>query len=69
MILRHPAAAPLLVSRQVMTTRQLQQVDGYRALLTRQEFTEDRTVEVLRTLYGYALGFALVEANLAAGGQ
>jgi AcrR family transcriptional regulator len=69
MILRHPAAAPLLVSRQVMTTRQLQQVDGYRTLLTRQGFTEDRAVEVLRTVYGYALGFALVEANLVAGGQ
>lgn len=69
LILRHPAAAPLLVSRQVMTTRQLQQVDGYRGLLMRQGFTEDRAVEVLRTLYGYALGFALVEANLVAGGQ
>lgn len=69
MILRHPAAAPLLVSRQVMTTRQLQQVDGYLGLLMRQGFTEERAVEVLRTLYGYALGFALVEANLAAGGQ
>ena len=69
LILRHPAAAPLLVSRQVMTTRQLQQVDGYRGLLVRQGFTEDRAVEVLRTLYGYALGFALVEANLVAGGQ
>jgi AcrR family transcriptional regulator len=69
MILRHPAAAPLLVSRQVMTTRQLQQVDGYRALLIGQGFTEGRAVAVLRTLYGYALGFALVEANLVAGGQ
>lgn len=69
MILRHPAAAPLLVSRQVMTTRQLQQVDGYCGLLTGQGFTEDRAVEVLRTVYGYALGFALVEANLTVGGQ
>ena len=69
MILRHPAAAPLMVSRQVMTTRQLQQVDGYLRLLTGQGFTEDRAVEVLRTVYGYALGFALVEANLVAGGQ
>ena len=68
-VLRHPAAAPLLVSRQVMTTRQLQQVDGYRGLLVRQGFTESRAVEVLRTLYGYALGFALIEANLVAGGQ
>jgi len=69
MILRHPAAAPLLVSRQVLTTRQLQQVDGYRGLLIRQGFTEERAVEVLRTVYGYALGFALVEANLACCGQ
>lgn len=68
MILRHPAAAPLLVSRPVMTTRQLQQVDGYLRLLMRQGFTEDRAVEVLRTLHGYALGFALVEANLVACG-
>ncbi len=69
MILRHPAAAPLLVSRQVLTTRQLQQVDGYLALLAGQGFAEERAVEVLRTVYGYALGFALVEANLVAGGQ
>jgi AcrR family transcriptional regulator len=69
LVLRHPAAAPLLVSRQVMTTRQLRQLDGYRGLLMRQGFTEDRAIEVLRTLYGYALGFALVEANLVAGGQ
>ena len=69
LILRHPAAAPLLVSRQVMTTQQLEQVDHYTRLLIRQGFTEDRAVEVLRTLYGYALGFALVEANLAACGQ
>lgn len=69
LILRHPAAAPLLVSRQVMTTRQLQQVDGYLGLLTGHGFTGDRAVEVLRTVYGYALGFALVEANLVAGGQ
>jgi AcrR family transcriptional regulator len=69
LILRHPAAAPLLVSRQVMATRQLQQLDGYTRLLMRQGFTEHHAVEVLRTLYGYALGFALVEANLAAGGQ
>ena len=69
LILRHPAAAPLLISRQIMTTRQLEQVDGYLGLLMRQGFTEDRAVEVLRTLYGYTLGFALVEANLAAGGQ
>jgi AcrR family transcriptional regulator len=69
LILRHPAAAPLLVSRQVMTTRQLQQVDGYLGLLMGQGFTEGRALEVLRTVYGYALGFALVEANLVACGQ
>jgi AcrR family transcriptional regulator len=69
LILRHPAAAPLLVSRQVMTTQQLEQVNHYTRLLILQGFTEDRAVEVLRTLYGYALGFTLVEANLVACGQ
>jgi AcrR family transcriptional regulator len=69
LILRHPAAAPLLVSRQVMTMRQLQQVDAHLKLLMGQGFAEDRAVEVLRALYGYALGYALVEANLVACGQ
>ena len=68
-IRRHPAAAPLLASRPVMPTRRLEQLDAYAKLLMRAGFTEARAVEVLRTVYGYAFGFALVEANLVAGGQ
>jgi hypothetical protein len=62
LILRHPAAAPLLVSRPVMPTRRLEQVDAYRALLMRAGFTEDRALDVLRTVYMYAHGYALAEA-------
>lgn len=61
-ILRHPAAAPLLVSRQVMPTRRLEQLDGYLKVLTRAGFTEDRAIDVLRTVVVHAHGFALVEA-------
>jgi AcrR family transcriptional regulator len=61
-ILRHPAAAPLLVSRPVMPTRRLEQVDAYRALLIREGFTEDRALDVLRTVFMYAHGYALAEA-------
>jgi AcrR family transcriptional regulator len=61
-ILRHPAAAPLLVSRPVMPTRRLEQVDAYRRLLMREGFTEDRALDLLRTVYMYAHGYALAEA-------
>jgi AcrR family transcriptional regulator len=61
-ILRHPAAAPLLVSRPVMPTRRLEQVDAYVRLLMRAGFTEDRAMDVLRTVVVYAHGYALVEA-------
>jgi AcrR family transcriptional regulator len=65
-ILRHPAAAPLLVSRPVMPTRRLQQVDAYVRLLMRAGFTEDRAMDVLRTVYVYAHGYALAEACFTA---
>jgi AcrR family transcriptional regulator len=61
-ILRHPAAAPLLVSRPVMPTRRLEQLDAYARLLQRAGFTEDRAMDVLRTVFMYAHGYALVEA-------
>jgi AcrR family transcriptional regulator len=66
MIRRHPAAAPLLVSRPVMPTRRLEQVDAYVRLLMRAGFTEDRALDVLRTVYVYAHGYALAEACFTA---
>jgi AcrR family transcriptional regulator len=68
-ILRHPAAASLLVSRPVMSTRRLEHIDAYLTLLTRAGFAEDRVIEVLRTVSGYPHGFTLVEACFAVCGQ
>jgi AcrR family transcriptional regulator len=65
-ILRHPAAAPLLVSRRIMPTRRLEQVDAYIRLLERAGFTEDRAMDVLRTVVMYAHGYALAEACFTA---
>jgi AcrR family transcriptional regulator len=65
-ILRHPAAAPLLVSRRVMPTRRLEQLDAYLAVLTRAGFAEDRALDVLRTVVLYAHGYALAEACFTA---
>ena len=65
-ILRHPAAAPLLVSRPVMPTRRLEQVDAYVRLLMQAGFTEERAMDVLRTVVMYAHGYALVEACFTA---
>jgi AcrR family transcriptional regulator len=61
-IRRHPAAAPLLASRPVMPTRRLEQLDAYATLLMRSGFAEDRAMDVLRTVYTYAHGYALAEA-------
>jgi AcrR family transcriptional regulator len=66
MIRRHPAAAPLLVSRPVMPVRRLEQVDGYVKVLMREGFTENRAMDVLRTVVVYAHGYALVEACFTA---
>jgi AcrR family transcriptional regulator len=65
-IRRHPAAAPLLASRPVMPTRRLEQLDAYARLLMRAGFTEDRAMDVLRTVYVYAHGYALAEACFTA---
>jgi AcrR family transcriptional regulator len=65
-ILRHPAAAPLLVSRRIMPTRRLEQIDAYLRLLMRAGFTEDRAMDVLRTVVLYAHGYALAEACFTA---
>jgi len=62
MIRRHPAAAPLLASRPIMPTRRLEQLDAYTRLLIRAGFTEERAMDVLRTVYMYAHGYALAEA-------
>jgi hypothetical protein len=65
-ILHHPAAAPLLVSRRIMPTRRLEQVDAYIRLLMLAGFTEDRAMDVLRTVVMYAHGYALAEACFTA---
>jgi len=62
-ILRHPAAAPLLVSRAVMPTRRLEVIDAYLQVLRHAGFPEDRALDVLRTVYVYALGHALAEVS------
>jgi Tetracyclin repressor-like, C-terminal domain len=60
------AAAPLLASRPVMPTKRLEQLDAYARLLMRAGFTEDRAMDVLRTVYMYAHGYALAEACFTA---
>ncbi|HEX9357818.1 MAG TPA: TetR/AcrR family transcriptional regulator C-terminal domain-containing protein [Streptosporangiaceae bacterium] len=57
-IRRHPAAAPLLVSRPVMPTCRLEVIDAYLQVLRHAGFPEDRALDVLRTVYVYAQGYA-----------
>jgi AcrR family transcriptional regulator len=58
---RHPAAAPLLVSRPVMPASRLECLDSYLQVLLRAGFPEDRALQALRTMYVYAHGHALAE--------
>jgi AcrR family transcriptional regulator len=66
-IRRHPAAAPLLVSRPVMPTRRLEVIDAYLQVLLHAGFPEDRALDVLRTVYVYAQGYALAEVSFSDG--
>lgn len=63
MVHRHPAAAPLLASRRVLTVHSLEVIDACLRVLRRAGFTEDRALEVLRVVHVYALGHALTEVS------
>jgi AcrR family transcriptional regulator len=58
---RHPAAAPLLLSRPVMPTSALEFYDHYLRRLTDGGLRQQRAVELLRTVTAYGFGFALAE--------
>lgn len=62
-IRRHPAAAPLLVGRNVMPTRVLEVIDAYLHLLQHAGFPPGRALDVLRTAYVYAQGYAFAEIS------
>lgn len=67
LVLRHPRTAPLLTSRSVMPVHALEVLDANLTVLQRAGLTEVRSAEILRTLYAYALGFALIEVSWLAG--
>ncbi|MGH3712814.1 MAG: TetR/AcrR family transcriptional regulator [Micromonosporaceae bacterium] len=58
---RHPKAAPLLMSRPTMPTPALELLDRYLRRLTEGGLPQQRAVELMRTVYGYGIGFALAE--------
>ncbi|HEU5421373.1 MAG TPA: TetR/AcrR family transcriptional regulator C-terminal domain-containing protein [Streptosporangiaceae bacterium] len=62
-IRRHPAAAPLLASRAVMPIRRLEVIEGYLHVLRAAGFGGDCALDVLRTVYVYAQGYALAEVS------
>lgn len=67
-VLRHPRVAPLLTtSRSVIPTHALEVMDAYLTLLQEWGMTEARAAEIVRTLYAYALGFALIEVSWLVG--
>ena len=66
LIHRHPHAAPLLISRPIMSTYHLEVLDAHLRVLRDGGFTDERALELLRTVEAYALGFALLEVSYLA---
>jgi len=62
MIVRHPAAAPLL-NRGLMPARSLEYLDACRQVLLRDGFTQHRVMQALRAVYVYATGYGLAEVT------
>jgi len=58
---RHPAAAPLVMTRQVLPLGALQVYKAHLDALGRAGFSRRRAVDVMRTVLGYSFGFALSE--------
>ncbi|MQA24250.1 MAG: TetR family transcriptional regulator [Micromonosporaceae bacterium] len=65
---RHPNAAPLVISQQVMPAPALRVVEAQTAAAVSHGITETRAHGLLRTLTSYALGSAYVEVSLGMGG-
>ena len=65
---RHPNAAPLMISQQLMPAQALRIVQAQTALAVRQGVAEAYAHALLRTITSYALGSAYVEVGWGMGG-
>jgi AcrR family transcriptional regulator len=60
---RHPRAAPLLMSRQVMPEEALRICDAYLRVMQDGGVPEEHAVALLRTVFAYGFGYALAELS------
>lgn len=60
---RHPHAAPLMTSRPVMPPAALEAFHAQLQLLHAVGFDQTRAAEALRAVFGYAVGWALIELS------
>lgn len=65
---RHPNAAPMMISQQVIPAPALRLVQAQTAAAVRRGLTETYAHALLRTITSYALGSAYVEVSWAMGG-
>jgi len=63
LIHRHPHAAPLLISRPIMSTYHLEVLAAHLRVLRDGGFAEEQAVEVVRAVEAYTLGYALLEVS------
>jgi AcrR family transcriptional regulator len=60
---RHPHAAPLLMSRQVLPEEALRIFDTYLRVMLDGGVPEEQAVALLRTVFAYGFGYALAELS------
>lgn len=66
-LMRHPNAAPLIASQQIMPEPALRVVQAYTAAAERNGLTESQAHAILRTINSYAMGSAFVELRWGIG--
>ncbi len=59
----HPHAYPLLMARGIMTTPELQAIDGAMGALERAGLNREQAAEMIRTLFAYAVGYGMLELS------
>jgi len=59
----HPHAYPLLMARGIMTTPELQAIDGAIQALERAGLNREQAAEMIRTLFAYAVGYGMLELS------
>ncbi|HKA50305.1 MAG TPA: TetR/AcrR family transcriptional regulator C-terminal domain-containing protein [Candidatus Dormibacteraeota bacterium] len=63
MVHAHPQAYPLLMTRGILSARELHAIDGAIQALERAGLSREQAAEMIRTLFAYAVGYGMLELS------